>query len=64
MTTQKCSGHACVQRDKCEHYKASKVKDYTRGKWIDAEMCIGGLWSLDGKTILKPPFYNLELKDV
>lgn len=36
---KKCSGYGCVHRDRCLHYKASKGKP-TKGKWIDADLCI------------------------
>lgn len=57
---QRCSGRECVQKEQCLHYLETK-KPPRKGKWVKAEQCVHGVWSLDDK-MLKSPYAELLLK--
>jgi len=45
MSIQKCSGLNCVKKKECLRFMESKSNRKTRGKWINADICIQLMFS-------------------
>ena len=59
---QRCSGRECVQKKQCLHYLETE-KPHKKGKWIKADQCVYGVWSMEDK-LLKAPYSELLLREI